>query len=115
MQPFDKAEYELAKSVKVEDLLTDPYASTDEGDGIPYQAYVDAVVNDRPVNDYYILKSGETNVKALPDLLTSEDYGIAVSKQNEATQKAVNEALKKLKDNGEYDKIFEKWFGKTSK
>lgn len=76
---------------------------------------VDAVVNDRPVNDYYILKSGETNVKALPDLLTSEDYGIAVSKQNEATQKAVNEALKKLKDNGEYDKIFEKWFGKTSK
>lgn len=76
---------------------------------------VDAVVNDRPVNDYYILKSGETNVKALPDLLTSEDYGIAVSKQNEATQKAVNEALKKLKDKGEYDKIFEKWFGKTSK
>lgn len=76
---------------------------------------VDAVVNDRPVNDYYILKSGESNVKALPDLLTSEDYGIAVSKQNEATQKAVNDALKKLKDNGEYDKIFEKWFGKTSK
>lgn len=76
---------------------------------------VDAVVNDRPVNDYYILKSGETNVKALPDLLTSEDYGIAVSKQNEATQKAINDALKKLKDNGEYDKIFEKWFGKTSK
>ena len=39
---------------------------------------VDAVVNDRPVNDYFIQKSGQTGVKALPERLTSEDYGIAV-------------------------------------
>ena len=38
---------------------------------------VDAVVNDRPVNDYYITKSGETGVKALEEKLTAEDYGIA--------------------------------------
>ena len=76
---------------------------------------VDAVVNDRPVNDYYIMKSGETNVKALPDLLTSEDYGIAVSKKNEELLKEINTALKKLHDNGKYDEIFTKWFGTTSK
>ena len=76
---------------------------------------VDAVVNDRPVNDYYILKSGETNVKALPELLTSEDYGIAMAKDNAEMQKKVNEALKKLHDNGKYDEIFTKWFGSTSK
>lgn len=76
---------------------------------------VDAVVNDRPVNDYYILKSGETNVKALPELLTSEDYGIAMSKKNEELLKQVNEALKKLHENGKYDEIFTKWFGNTSK
>ena len=43
---------------------------------------VDAVVNDRPVNDYYILKSGEKDVRALDELLTSEDYGLAINKNN---------------------------------
>lgn len=76
---------------------------------------VDAVVNDRPVNDYYILQSGETNVKALPELLTSEDYGIAVAKKNGELLKKINEALGKLHENGKYDEIFTKWFGDTSK
>ena len=30
---------------------------------------------------------------------------------NEELQKEINAALKKLKENGEYDKIFAKWFG----
>ena len=76
---------------------------------------VDAVVNDRPVNDYYITKSGDAGVKALADLLTAEDYGIAVSKDNKELQQKINEALKKLKENGEYKRIYDKWFGGTSK
>ncbi|MGM9580309.1 MAG: basic amino acid ABC transporter substrate-binding protein [Anaerovibrio sp.] len=75
---------------------------------------VDAIVNDRPVIDYYIMTSGETNVKVLPDLLTSEDYGIAVAKKNEELLKGINAALKKLHENGKYDEIFIKWFGNTS-
>lgn len=75
---------------------------------------VDAVVNDRPVNDYYIAKSGVTDVRALADLLTSEDYGIAMSKKNPELVKKVNAALKKLRENGEYDKIYKKWFGTAS-
>lgn len=76
---------------------------------------VDAVVNDRPVNDFYIKQSGETNVKALPELLTAEDYGIAISKNNPELQQEVNAALKKLHENGKYDEIFTKWFGTASK
>ena len=72
---------------------------------------VDAVVNDRPVNDYYILKSGEKDVRALDELLTSEDYGLAINKNNADLQKKVNDALASLKKSGEYDKIFAKWFG----
>ena len=72
---------------------------------------VDAVVNDRPVNDYYIMKSGVTDVRRLEELLTSEDYGIASSKKNPEMKKQLDAALKKLHDNGEYDKIFKKWFG----
>lgn len=76
---------------------------------------VDAVVNDRPVNDHYIVQSGTTGVKALPELLTAEDYGIAINKDNKELQQKVNEALKKLKENGEYQKIYDKWFGKAGK
>ena len=72
---------------------------------------VDAVVNDRPVNDYFIQKSGQTGVKALPDRLTSESYGIAVSKDDKELAEKIDAALKKLKDDGEYDQIYKKWFG----
>ena len=74
---------------------------------------VDAVVNDRPVNDYYITKSGVNDVRRLEELLTSEDYGIASSKKKPEMKKQIDAALKKLHDNGEYDKIFKKWFGNT--
>lgn len=70
---------------------------------------VDAVVNDRPVNDYFI-SQGFDGVKSLPERLTAEDYGIAVSKKNPDLQKKINAALKKLKENGEYKKIFDTWF-----
>ena len=40
------AEYQLAKSVRVEDLLKDPYSNNGSGNGIPYQAYIDQVVNE---------------------------------------------------------------------
>ena len=72
---------------------------------------VDAVINDRPVNDYYIVKNGAQGVKALDERLTAEDYGIAVGKDNKELQEKINAALKKIKENGEYDKIYAKWFG----
>ena len=72
---------------------------------------VDAVVNDKPVNEYYITKSGATGVKELQEKLTAENYGIAMSKDNADLQKEFNAALKKLKDSGEYQKIYDKWFG----
>ena len=44
---ISKQEYELALSVQVKDLLTDPYSSkNNEGNGVSYQAYVDQVVNE---------------------------------------------------------------------
>ena len=72
---------------------------------------VDAVINDRPVNDRYIVESKNDNVKVLSELLTSEDYGMAINKNNAELQTKINEALKKLKDNGKYDQIYAKWFG----
>ncbi|WIW70367.1 basic amino acid ABC transporter substrate-binding protein [Anaerosinus gibii] len=76
---------------------------------------VDAVVNDRPVNDYFLAQGGTKDAKTFPEILTAEDYGIAISKKNPELAKQIDEALEKLQANGEYDKIFEKWFGKQVK
>ena len=45
------------------------------------------------------------------DIMEAEYYGIAAKKGNKALVKQVNEALAALKKNGEYDKIYKKWFG----
>lgn len=72
---------------------------------------VDAVINDRPVNDYYLARTKSEGVKALSEKLTAEDYGMAIRQDNKELQEKVNAALKKLKENGEYQKIYDKWFG----
>ena len=70
---------------------------------------VDAVINDQPVVAYYLVNGGKG--KMVGDIMEAEYYGIAAKKGNKALVKQVNEALAALKKNGEYDKIYKKWFG----
>ncbi|MGI6091549.1 MAG: basic amino acid ABC transporter substrate-binding protein [Veillonellaceae bacterium] len=72
---------------------------------------VDAVINDKPVNDYFIAQSGSKDAKVVGEPLTSEDYGLATSKKNAELGEKINKALDELKKNGEYEKIYVKWFG----
>lgn len=75
---------------------------------------VDAVINDNPVNMYYITeqsKKGDPGVKVVGDKLSSEFYGIAVSKNNPELLEKLNEGLKIIKENGKYAEIYKKWFG----
>ena len=73
---------------------------------------VDAVLNDIPTNDYYVVTAGRGKVKALPVALTREDLGIAVKKGNKELLKRINRGLATIKQNGEFARIFEKWFGR---
>ncbi len=72
----------------------------------------DAVVNDLPVSEYYLVKSGSKDAKVVGDVLSAEEYGIAVAKKNTELTEKINKALDELKKNGEYEKIYLKWFGK---
>lgn len=74
---------------------------------------VDAVINDLPVNEYYVAKGGVGVAKIVGDVLDSEDFGIAITKKNPELAKDINKALATLKQNGEYEKIYIKWFGKA--
>ena len=73
---------------------------------------VDSVVNDIPTNDYYVATAGRGAVKALPVALTQEGLGIAVKKGNTKLLTQINDGLAKIKKDGEFAKIYHKWFGK---
>lgn len=75
---------------------------------------VDAVVNDKPVNDYYLAQGGSKDAKSVGDVQQAEEYGIATAKKNTELANKINDALAEIKKNGEYDKIYQKWFGAKS-
>lgn len=72
---------------------------------------VDAVINDKPVNDYYITQAGGKDAKQVGKRLTAESYGIATAKKNTELAEKIDAALAKLRENGKYDEIYTKWFG----
>jgi len=74
---------------------------------------VDAILYDWPNVAYYIKTKGDS-LKMVGDKYQAEKYGIAISKGQDDLVKAVNDALKKLKDNGKYDEIDDKYFGQES-
>jgi putative glutamine transport system substrate-binding protein len=49
------------------------------------------------------------------DKFTDEPYGIALNKGQEEFQSALNEGLEKIRENGEYRKIYKKWFNEEPK
>ena len=71
---------------------------------------VDIVMLDEPIAKYYIQKGNMTNLKIVPVGLQGHKLGIGVAKNNPELLKGINEALKKLKANGEYYKLVQKWF-----
>jgi putative glutamine transport system substrate-binding protein len=54
----------------------------------------------------------DPNYRVLDETFSKEPYGIAVRKGDKELLQVINEYLKEIKENGEYDKIYEKWIGK---
>ena len=68
---------------------------------------IDAAVLDKPVAETY---SKNIHVNIVAELITGEEYGIAVSKYNSELQKEINEGLAKVIENGTMDELIEKYF-----
>jgi len=69
-----------------------------------------AVVFDNPVNLNYAKTHHDVHV--VGKLLTGEDYGIAVTKQDAALLKKINDGLYKVYKSGEYARLYKHYFGK---
>jgi ABC-type amino acid transport substrate-binding protein len=70
---------------------------------------LDAVVNDAPVNAYII--RDDPRFENTGEIVTDDVYGFGVKQGNDQLLEALNQALQELKDDGLYDRIFQKWFG----
>ncbi|MGM0500369.1 MAG: basic amino acid ABC transporter substrate-binding protein [Bacillota bacterium] len=68
---------------------------------------IDAAVLDKPVAETY---SKNNPVKVVAEVITGEEYGIAVSKNNAELQEKINAGLAKVIENGTMDELIEKYF-----
>lgn len=73
----------------------------------------DFLLEDYPVIAYKIKVDSGSKLKIAGDKITDVKYGFAVNKgKNSELLQKFNDGLKKLKDNGEYDKIVGQYIGK---
>ena len=93
---------DLRAHVEEVDFIDDAYKALIE-------KQVDAVVFDAPVLLYYAANGGKGNVNLVGTPFRKEDYGIVFS-PNSPLRKRVNNALLILREDGTYQKLYEKWF-----
>jgi polar amino acid transport system substrate-binding protein len=78
-----------------------------------YQALLDkkadAVVFDAPVLTYYSVNQGQGKVLLVGDVFRDENYGIVLPRSS-PSRKDINAALLVLKENGNYQEIYDRWF-----
>jgi len=72
---------------------------------------VDAAVADSPTAAEIVRANPEMMLKVLPEAYTDELYGIAVRKERPEVLAAINEGLAAIRASGQYDEIYDTWFG----
>ena len=74
---------------------------------------VDAVVADNAVVLEYVKNIGNKGFKTVDDpQFEKEQYGLMVKKGNKEVLDKINDGLKKIKENGKYQEIYNKYFAK---
>ena len=99
---------DIAKTVKGANVLE--FDSLSDKFSIIKHWNAAAIITDRPVIEYLLSSDKIDGLKIVGKNLTHEEYGIGLRKADTKLQQEINAALKNLKNSGEYDKIYDKWF-----
>jgi polar amino acid transport system substrate-binding protein len=91
-----------------------PVAKIDEAYALLLKEKVDAVVFDAPSILHYERHEGAGKVKVVGPLFNLQDYGFMFP-VGSLLREPVNRTLLKLKENGIYDAIHDRWFGKVDR
>ena len=102
----------------VKKAFGDTYAGLKGYDDMPsavddfFNGRVDAVVGDNGVIAYYAKKNPNLKFKMIKDdSFEKEYYGIMVKKGNTEIMAKINDGLKKIKENGKLQEIYNQYFG----
>ncbi|MDY6323170.1 MAG: basic amino acid ABC transporter substrate-binding protein [Succinivibrio sp.] len=70
-----------------------------------------AAVTGNPVNSYYLVTTKNDKLMHVEEsMVNAADLGIITQKGNTKLMARINDGLKKIKDSGEYQQIYDKWF-----
>jgi polar amino acid transport system substrate-binding protein len=73
---------------------------------------IDAIIENAPVNAYYISHNNFNNLVILDiSLINPNTFAFGVAKNNIKLRKKINKALEEIKKDGTYKQIKNKWFG----
>lgn len=122
-----KADLASAKTVAVQNGTTHQQYITQEGKQYTAKSYaqlpqslldlqngrVDLIFGDTAILNEWVKK--DPNLQFVGDKVTNPKFfgngvGIAVNKSNQALLEQLNTALDKIQKNGEYKKVYDKWF-----
>lgn len=69
-----------------------------------------AIVHDAPVLQYYIAQKGAGDVRIAGDVFNPEEYGVVLPRGS-AMREEVNQSILRLREDGSYAALIQKWFG----
>lgn len=111
---FQKGDITIEMLNKVQGIELVPYDTQEGAVQALIQGKVDAFVGNE-LTGWYMLEKWRrlADFKQVGENFFEKDYSPVVQKGDTATLKMINEGLKSIRDNDSYEKIYEKWFGKT--
>lgn len=104
--------YDFLQQELGEDADITPYPGTADMYMALLGRNVDAVLYDAPNVAYFSQTRGEGRTKVVGPLYEGQQYGIVFHKGSEWVE-PTNEALAAMREDGTYDEIYTKWFGKA--
>lgn len=86
-----------------------PYDSFNRMMGHLREGQLDAVVHDAPILDYYVSHDPDGSIVTVGPVFNKEQYGIAFPTSSPLREPS-NSTLLRMKEDGTYDQLYEKWF-----
>ena len=71
---------------------------------------IDAICGDEVLLKYYVNQKDKNIYNILDENLGTEDYVVAVKKDNTELRDKINSTLKKMKEDKSFNEIYSKWF-----
>ena len=73
---------------------------------------IDGAIIDQAVAMYYLKQGADKDLKLVGEGTDAPPFVLGFNKSNTALRDKVNEALKAMREDGTYQKIYDKWFAK---